>query len=113
LRRPVADELPYLNRLERDWEPDDLAAVAEYVHQLEDHPGWQALWRLIEDAHQEAWTSLLAGHAGSKGRVLEQSEYARLMGFLSGLLEPQAAQRAFHVADERRRERNRRAATDQ
>ena len=111
--RPVADELPYVNRLEHDWDPEVLETAAGHVAALAEHPGWHALTQLIEEAHAEAWTGILAGHVGKQGRVLDQAEYARLLGFLAGLNEFQAAQRAFHAADTRRRERNRRAATDQ
>lgn len=105
------EEQPYLARLERDEEwADQLETVCHHVEALTDHPGWQALTKLMDEAHEDAFTKVLHGHSGAQGRVLEQAEYARLHGFFAGLGEYRAAQRAFLVADERRKERNRQAA---
>lgn len=104
------EEQPYLARLERDGWADELETVCHHVEALADHPGWQALTRLINEAHEDAFTKVLHGHSGAQGRVLEQAEYARLHGFFAGLGEYRAAQRAFQVADARRKERNRQAA---
>lgn len=72
---PTADTTPYLNRLNA-WDHDDLQAVAKYVIGLEAHPGWQALTRLVDEVHADAWSNVIGGHSGARGRVLEQAEYA-------------------------------------
>lgn len=106
----LADEQPYLARLEREGWAERLELLGEQVKALAGHPGWQALTELMDEAHEDAFTQVLHGHSGAAGRVLEQAEYARLHGFFAGLGEYRAAQRAFLVADERRKERNRQAA---
>lgn len=57
--------------------------------------GWGVLIELIESVHGEAVTRLLLSHAGSDGGVLQQAEYARLLGFLSGLRQFRWAAEAF------------------
>jgi hypothetical protein len=57
--------------------------------------GWELLTRLIEDTHGEAVQRLLFLSAGAEGKVLEQAEYARLLGFLSGLRQSRVAAEAF------------------
>ncbi len=106
MTRPATDTRLYLNRL-KDREDDQLATEAEQVASLADHPGWQALTRLVSDLHDDTYRALISGHRSS---TMEHVEYARSLGFLAGLGEHQAAMEAFAVADERRRERNQKAA---
>lgn len=50
---------------------------------------------LIDDVHGDAVSRLLFISAGADGSVLEQAEYARLLGFLSGLRQARVAAEAF------------------
>lgn len=51
--------------------------------------------RLLDEVHGDAVTRLLFLSAGAEGKVLEQAEYARLLGFLSGLRQSRLAAEAF------------------
>ena len=61
---------------------------------------------LIDAAHGEAVRRLLFAHAGSEGRVLDQAEYARLLGFLAGLMQARVAAEAVitHAEREQKKE---------
>ncbi len=96
----MAAETPFVNHLQR-WEDDDLRVAAKHVADLLDSPGWKALTLLLDEVHGTATSHLLLSHAGARGEVMEQAEYARLVGFLSGLTQPQIAAGAFHTAAER------------
>ena len=89
-----AEHLPYLAHLRKR---DDDAIASEYaaVLELQNTPGWALVMELIETVHGEAVTRLLMGHAGQDGRILDQAEYARLLGFLSGLRQTRWAAEAF------------------
>ena len=63
--------------------------------------GFKLVEQIIEEAHGDAVTRLLFGHAGQEGRLLEQAEYARLLGFLSGLRQFRWAAEAFTEHAER------------
>jgi hypothetical protein len=90
---------PFLNRVERDHPDDDeLRAAAAKVRDTVNSEGWQLIQALVDTAHSDALARLFEGHRASNGRVLEQAEYARLCGFLAGLLEPQNAARAYEQA---------------
>lgn len=56
---------------------------------------------LIDEVHGEAVARLLFASAGAEGKVLEQAEYARLLGFLSGLRQTRLAAEAFILHAER------------
>lgn len=58
-------------------------------------PGWRVVSELIDDVYETAMSRLLMGSAGSEGMVFEQAEYARLLGFLSGLRQTRWAAEAF------------------
>lgn len=88
----AAEHRPYHAHL-RKRDTDRLTVDRDAVQQLVAMPGWSILETLIEDVHGEAVSRLLFAHAGSEGRVLDQAEYARLLGFLAGL-------RQFRVAAE-------------
>lgn len=49
---------------------------------------------LLEQVHGEAVSRLLFAHTGAEGRVLDQAEYARLLGFLAGLRQSRVAMEA-------------------
>jgi len=94
---------PYLARL-RGSDFDTIIADRDAVQAMLDHPGWQLVERLLDETHADATTRLLFGHAGSDGSVLEQAEYARLLGFLSGLKQTRWAAEAFIEHAERVRQ---------
>ena len=89
-----AELRPYLAHL-RSWDLDTLPSDADAVAALLASPGWAVVSALVDDVHDQAVTRLLFAHAGSDGRVLEQAEYARLLGFLSGLRQTRWAAEAF------------------
>ncbi len=105
----MSDNVEYVNRLAR-MDPDELARVAEWVDKLDDHPGWQAIVTFVNETYAQQWQTIMAAHRGPSGRVLPHEEYARRLGFLAGLNEIGAVKEAFAAADERRRERDRKAA---
>jgi hypothetical protein len=91
---------PFLERLKRQYvdKDDELRAAAAKVQETMASPGWRLLWDFITDAEQDALARLFAGHRGANGAVMEQADYARLVGYLSGLREPQGAAEAFELA---------------
>jgi hypothetical protein len=89
-----AEHRPYLARLTRH-SSDEIPSEVDAVRQLLDSKGWELLTRLLEDTHGEAVQRLLFLSAGAEGKVLEQAEYARLLGFLSGLRQSRVAAEAF------------------
>lgn len=101
----MSGEQPYVAQLRR-WDEDDAMLAAKQVAELQDHPGWTQLQRLLEDAHGSAFERLLAGHSGFEGRHLEQAEYVRLTAFLAGLRESAIAAQAFQTYAERVRVKN-------
>lgn len=98
-------EQPYLAQF-KQWDDDELRIACEHVAQLEHHPGFEALTRVLDEVHGNAMDRLLSSHAGAEGRIMDQAEYARLVGFLSGLRQPMAAVKAFALAESKRRKRN-------
>ena len=60
-----------------------------------DSPGWGLVQALVERHHGDAVNRLLFQHAGVEGQPLDQAEYARLLGFLSGLHQTRWAAEAF------------------
>jgi hypothetical protein len=74
------------------------------VRDLLDSPGWRLVNELIDQAHGDAVTRLLFSHAGLEGRVFDQAEYARLIGFLSGLQQARVAAEALIAYAERHQE---------
>jgi hypothetical protein len=85
---------PYLAHL-RGSDFDTIVADRDAVQAMLDSPGWKCVERLLEHAHAEATTRLLFSHAGVDGSVMAQAEYARLLGFLSGLKQTRWAAEAF------------------
>ena len=77
-----AEHRPY-HALLRD--SDDPIGDATEVSSLLTSGGWTVVMGLIDEAHANAVTRLLMSHQGTDGMVFEQAEYARLLGFLSGL----------------------------
>jgi hypothetical protein len=74
------------------------------VRELLISPGWALVSELINQAHGDAVTRLLFAHAGLEGQVFEQAEYARLIGFLSGLQQARVAAEALIAYAERHQE---------
>jgi len=96
---------PYLARLQRH-DSDALPSEVDAVSMLLSSDGWGLVMRLLDDVHGEAVTRLLFASAGAEGKVLEQAEYARLLGFLSGLRQARLAAESFieHAERVRRKE---------
>lgn len=95
-----AEARPYFAQIRRrdsDGLPSDLDAVRALVASR----GWQLVTELLEQAHGDAVTRLLFAHTGTEGRVLEQAEYARLLGFLAGLKQASVAADALIAYAER------------
>jgi hypothetical protein len=95
-----AEHRPYHAHLRRR-DPDRLLADRDAVSALLASPGWQVLEELTDAVHGTAVDRLLFSHAGSEGRVLDQAEYARLLGFLSGLGQARVAAEAVITHAER------------
>lgn len=89
-----AEHRPYLAHL-RNGDVDSVLSERDAVQGLLDSKGWALLNELLDDVHESAVTRLLLSHAGSEGRIYDQAEYARLIGFLSGLQQFRWAAEAF------------------
>jgi hypothetical protein len=100
--RSAAEHRPYLAHL-RHHDHDRLSGEVDAIEQMLRSPGWRVLTELVEHVHGEAVNRLLFSHTGSEGVVLEQAEYARLMGFLAGLRQYRVAAEAFVIRAERAR----------
>lgn len=101
----MSGEQPYVAQLRR-WDEDDAMLAAKQVAELQDHPGWTQLQRLLEEAHGNAFDRLLSAHAGEQGKVFDHAEYVRLTAFLAGLKEAAIAASAFETFAERVRVKN-------
>lgn len=97
----AAEHAPYFAHLRRNGNHETLITDRDAVQILLDSRGWQVLSDLLAHVHEEAVTRTLFAHAGSEGRVLEQAEYARLLGFLSGLRQVRWAAEAIVLFAER------------
>ncbi len=95
-----AEHRPYLAQI-RTRDPDRVASEAELIRQLREHPGWALANDLIDTVHGTAVSRLLFASAGAEGRVLDQAEYARLLGFLAGLRQVRVAAEAYELHAER------------
>lgn len=95
-----AELLPYLAHL-RKRDLDSLPSEAQAIQQMLDSEGWRVLTELVERVHGEAVSKLLFAHTGADGKVFEQAEYARLLGFLSGLRQARVAAEAYLAHAER------------
>ena len=95
---------PYLAHL-RSTDVEAIYSDREAVQAMLDSPGWQLVERLLDETHSSATTRLLFSHAGTDGSVLQQAEYARLLGFLSGLKQTRWAAEAFIEHAERVRQK--------
>jgi len=95
---------PYVAHLRRR-DSDSLPSDLDAIRQLISSRGWILVMDLIEAAHGEAVGRLLFQHTGAEGRVLDQAEYARLLGFLAGLDQARVAAEAVLSYAERVRTR--------
>jgi hypothetical protein len=101
------EHLPYIAHLKKRGYDDRLPFDADAIQQLLESEGWRVLTELVEYVHGQAVTRLVFEHSGSEGHVLDQAEYARLLGFLSGLGQARVAAEAFLLHAERvRRKEN-------
>jgi hypothetical protein len=82
-----ADQRPYFAQIRRR-DSDSAPVRSERGAGAARIAGWQLVMELLDQAHGDAARRLLFAHAGAEGRVLEQAEYARLLGFLSGSARP-------------------------
>lgn len=96
----AVEHRPYFAQLRRR-DSDSLPSEVDAIRALIESPGWRLLLELIDAAHGDAARRLLFAHSGAEGRVLEQAEYARLLGFLSGLGQARVAAEAFLMHAER------------
>jgi len=100
-----AEHLPFLAHLRKHHDSDELPSEVDAIRSLLDSTGWALLMSLIEDVHGETVGRLLFASAGAEGKVLEQAEYARLLGFLAGLRQTRVAAEAYLEYAERVRTR--------
>jgi hypothetical protein len=99
-----AEHRPYLAAL-RHRDADQIAAEADVVRSLSEAPGWALVQDMVNEVHGNAVYRLLFESTGAEGRVLDQSEYARLLGFLAGLDQARVAVEAYAMHAERVRNR--------
>lgn len=99
----AGEHAPYLAHLRKFGDFESALSDRDAVQAMLDSRGWQLLDELLTHVHEEAVTRTLFAHAGSDGRVLEQAEYARLLGFLSGLRQVRWAAEAIVLFAERER----------
>jgi len=99
-----AEHRPYLAAL-RHKDADQIASEIDAVTQLADAPGWALVRDLVDVVHANAVERLLFASTGVEGRVLDQAEYARLLGFLAGLDQARVAVEAYVMHAERVRNR--------
>jgi GTP1/Obg family GTP-binding protein len=97
----AAEHTPFLAHLRKFGNFEDALSDRDAVQSLLDSQGWALLMQLIDSVHEEAVMRALFAHAGSEGRVLEQAEYARLLGFLAGLRQVRWAAEAYVLRAER------------
>ena len=100
----AAEHRPYHAHL-RHRDHDRLIADRDAIEQLTLSPGWRVLMELMNTVHGDAVSRLLFASTGSEGRVLEQAEYARLLGFLAGLQQARVAAEAVLRHAERVRDK--------
>lgn len=99
-----AEHRPYLAAL-RHHDPDQIASEIEQIEALRAMPGSALVNDLIATVHRNAVERLLFASTGAEGKVLDQAEYARLLGFLAGLDQARVAVEAFVMYAERVRNR--------
>lgn len=95
-----AEHRPYIAHL-RSKDPDQIASEIGAIEQLLEHPGWVLVHQLVDAVHESAVERILFSSSGAEGRVLEQAEYARLLGFLAGLSQARVAAEAYQLYAER------------
>ena len=97
----AAEHTPFLAHLRKYGDFESALSDRDAVEATLDSHGWTLVMNLIDSVHEEAVMRALFAHAGSEGRVLEQAEYARLLGFLSGLRQVRWAAEAIVLRAER------------
>jgi hypothetical protein len=96
-----AEHLPFIAHLRKHGNFETALSDRDAVQATLDSRGWTLMMSLIDSVHEEAVMRALFAHAGSEGRVLEQAEYARLLGFLAGLRQVRWAAEAIVLRAER------------
>lgn len=99
-----AEHLPYLahlRTLDKTSDVERLADDADAVGRMLESRGWTVLTELVRYVHGEAANRLVFAHQGSQGKVLDQAEYARVLGFLAGLQQFEAAAQSVLIHAER------------
>lgn len=69
---------PFLAQLQ-DWDSERLFAAADAIRALQVTPGWAVMTRMLELARNSAEDRM------RYGKILEQAEYARNLGVITGL----------------------------
>jgi hypothetical protein len=103
-----AEHLPYLahlRRLDKSSDVQRLADDADAIGRMLDSRGWKVLTELVSYVHGESANRLVFTHQGIEGKVLDQAEYARVLGFLAGLQQFKAAAESVLIHAERVREK--------
>lgn len=95
-----AEHRPYQTALRRKT-PDEVASEIDAVYALKASPGMGLVQALIDEVHGNAVSRLLFASTGLDGRVLDQAEYARLLGFLAGLDQFRVAVESYVLHAER------------
>ena len=98
----MAADQGYISIL-RDYDDEELRLAAEQVASLQRQPGWGKLMTLLTHAEKRANARLMGSAFNDK--VLEQAEYARILGVLAGIKQPQIAADSFAAALEKLRQR--------
>jgi len=100
----AAEHAPFLAHLRKFGDYESALSDRDAVQALLDSQGWALVDELLTRVQEEAVLRALIDHAGTSGRVLEQAEYARLLGFLAGLRQVRWAAEAIVMRAERAQE---------
>lgn len=96
----AAEHIPYVNLIKRRYGTDDeqlRLAVGKIAATLNSE-GWKLLNEIVSEAHAASTKNLILGQSAIRGAVPSQAEYARAVGFLAGVEQPQVAAESFDLA---------------
>jgi hypothetical protein len=96
-----AEHTPYLNLIGRRYpkdDPEQLRLAHGKVQAMLASEGWQILQEILAEAHARSTKNLILGQSAIQGAVPSQAEYARAVGFLAGVEQPQVAAESFDLA---------------
>ncbi|RJQ12076.1 MAG: hypothetical protein C4558_02420 [Dehalococcoidia bacterium] len=84
----------------KDWPSERVFELAGYVKELKANPAWQEIAEFLSGAREHTINSM-----AKPGVILEQSQYAKNMGFLSGIDQlPTVADAILRQAEKTERE---------